>query len=269
VSFYLECNTAETTHSCLSAQEFCDFDLIIKEGNGKLFGFVSGFVGIETALQGGLDRGTGILKADAVGGVHGSGDDPNNSGKLTVSVQLVTIVKTCMISTQTSRGSFDARPTVHLISQLFLVALPGLGLPQERYAHVAAYLERILVNDFHLHSVRLPVARIVDVSIDVFTVFELEVPDEYDPDCRPLTQLGLWIMNVAVSGVVFVIFALCAASRRPAVSAVLVARHLDAAFVVFCPPLAEEFVTGLLGDLVLGTRLVTEHYERERNREQR
>jgi hypothetical protein len=91
VSFYLEANTAQSMMSCPPGAEFCDFDLVIKEGSGKLFGFVLGVVGFETGLQGGLDCSTGKFHASAVGGVYGvPWDDPDNPGKLEVSVPIGT-----------------------------------------------------------------------------------------------------------------------------------------------------------------------------------
>lgn len=91
VSFDLEVNTVETMMSCPPGAEFCDFDLVIKEGSGKLFGFVLGFVGFETGLRGGLDCSTGKFHADAVGGIYGiPWEDPNDPTKLKVSVELGT-----------------------------------------------------------------------------------------------------------------------------------------------------------------------------------
>lgn len=91
VSFDLEVNSVETMQNCPVGAEFCDFDLVIKEGSGQLFGFVLGFVGFETGLRGGLDCRTGKFHADAVGGIYGvPWEDPDNPGKLEVAVELGT-----------------------------------------------------------------------------------------------------------------------------------------------------------------------------------
>jgi len=91
VSFDLEVNSVETRQNCPVGAEFCDFDLVIKEGSGKLFGFVLGLVGFETGLRGGLDCRTGKFHADAVGGIYGvPWEDPNEPGKLKVTVELGT-----------------------------------------------------------------------------------------------------------------------------------------------------------------------------------
>lgn len=93
VAFDLEINEVTMTQTaCPPGQEFCDFDLVISEGSGELFGFVLGVVGFETALEGGLDCSTGEFQARAVGGVYGvpwpDPDDPE--GKLKVTVELGT-----------------------------------------------------------------------------------------------------------------------------------------------------------------------------------
>jgi hypothetical protein len=89
VSFDLEVNTTETKRNCPPGAEFCDFDLVIKEGSGKLFGFVLGIVGFETGLQGGLDCRTGTFRANAVDGIYGiPWEDADNPGKLRVAFEL-------------------------------------------------------------------------------------------------------------------------------------------------------------------------------------
>lgn len=91
VSFDLEVNTVETMQKCPPGAEFCDFDLVIKEGTGNLFGFVLGLVGFETGLQGGLDCRTGKFHASAVGGVYGiPWEDPDKPGKLKVVAEVGT-----------------------------------------------------------------------------------------------------------------------------------------------------------------------------------
>src|SRR5262245_44976947 len=89
VSFDLEANSVESMQSCPAGAEFCDFDLVIKEGSGDLFGFVLGFIGFETGLRGGLDCRSGKFHADAVGGIYGvPWEDPNEPGKLKVTVEI-------------------------------------------------------------------------------------------------------------------------------------------------------------------------------------
>jgi len=93
VAFDLEINEVTMTQAaCPPGQEFCDFDLVISEGSGELFGFVLGVVGFETGLEGGLDCSTGEFHAKAVGGIYGipwpDPDDPD--GKLKVTVELGT-----------------------------------------------------------------------------------------------------------------------------------------------------------------------------------
>ena len=91
VSFYLEVNSVETKQNCPPGAEFCDFDLVIKEGSGELFGFVLGFVGFQTGLQGGLDCRSGKFHADAVGGIYGvPWQDPDDPEKLRVEVPIGT-----------------------------------------------------------------------------------------------------------------------------------------------------------------------------------
>ena len=92
VSFDLEINAAAAKGTCAPGQEFCDFDLVITEGSGKLFGFALGVIGFETGLKGGLDCATGDFHAQAVGGIWGvPWPDPNDpEGKLKVAVELGT-----------------------------------------------------------------------------------------------------------------------------------------------------------------------------------
>jgi hypothetical protein len=91
VSFDLEVNAQGPATECPPGVEFCDFDLVIKEGSGKLFGFVLGIVGFETGLKGGLDCSTGKFHADAVGGIYGvPWEDPADPTKLKVSLELGT-----------------------------------------------------------------------------------------------------------------------------------------------------------------------------------
>jgi hypothetical protein len=91
VSFELEVNGVDAMQSCPPGVEFCDFDLVIKEGSGELFGFVLGVVGFQTGLQGGLDCRTGKFQAVAVGGIYGiPWEDPADPEKLKVAVELGT-----------------------------------------------------------------------------------------------------------------------------------------------------------------------------------
>lgn len=90
VAFELEANEVAAGGECQAGEEFCDLDLVIKQGSGELFGFVLGFIGFECGLEGGLDCSTGAFTARAVDGIYGvpwpDENDPDMKLKVTVPI---------------------------------------------------------------------------------------------------------------------------------------------------------------------------------------
>lgn len=90
VAFELEANEVAAGGECQAGDEFCDLDLVIKQGSGELFGFVLGFIGFECGLEGGLDCSTGAFTARAVDGIYGvpwpDENDPEMKLKVTVPI---------------------------------------------------------------------------------------------------------------------------------------------------------------------------------------
>lgn len=90
------------------------------------------------------------------------------------------------------------------MSQLYLVASPGIGSPKKRYANVAAKLECVPIDERYLRLVSFAAIWIVDRSASPAAgtcVFE-SAHDSHAVD-RPVSKGGVWVLIVQSRRIAF------------------------------------------------------------------